>query len=183
LCFRPSVASRRSGSDVWLRVSLMCGAAALRQAPLRLPTAVDVTAVRSVAVLIGPSAAIVVTGPPAATPVLKVKARREAIPLEPAAEGIVAEAPSKMTTDPMAAVAMRRYHTSGHGRLQKATAAARPRMFLRIHLFFCDGRCRISWSPHYRELSLPRAVISDRLTASKLNPCLSRLSTACPREQ
>jgi hypothetical protein len=105
------------------------------------------------------------------------------IPLEPAAEGIVAEAASKMTTDPMAAVAMRRYHTSGHGRLQKATAAARPRMFLRIHLFFCDGRCRISWSPHYRELSLPRAVISDRLTASKLNPCLSRLSTACPREQ
>jgi hypothetical protein len=39
--------------------------------------------------------------------------------LEPAAEGIVAEAASKMTTDPMAAVAMRRYRTGGHGRRAK----------------------------------------------------------------
>jgi hypothetical protein len=103
----------------------MCGAAALRQAPLRLPTAVDVTAVGSVAVLIGPSAAIVVTSPPAATPIPKVKARREAMPLEPAAEGIVAEAASKMTTDPMAAAAMRRYRTGGHGRPAKGCGGSK----------------------------------------------------------
>ena len=37
------------------------------------------------------------------------------MPLEPATEGIVAEAAVKMTTDPLAAAARRRYRTGGHG--------------------------------------------------------------------
>jgi hypothetical protein len=71
--------------------------------------------VRSVAVLIGPSAAIVVTSPPAAAPAPKVKVRREAMPLEPVAEEIMAKG-ARMTTDPMAGVAVRRFRaSSGHG--------------------------------------------------------------------
>jgi hypothetical protein len=66
----------------------------------------------SVAVLIGPSAAIVVTSPPAAAQAPKVEVRRKAMPLEPVAKEIMAKG-ARMTADPMATVTVRRFRASG----------------------------------------------------------------------
>ena len=80
-----------------------------------LTAAENVTAVGSVAVLIGPSAAIVVTSPPAAAPVPKVEVRREATPLGPVGKEVMAYG-ARMTADPTAAVTVRRFRaSSGHG--------------------------------------------------------------------
>ena len=69
-----------------------------------------------VAVLVGPPAAIVITGPPAATPVPRLKARHEAMPLDSSPEGTVAEVAAKMTADPMSAAAIRRCRAGVHDR-------------------------------------------------------------------
>ena len=76
-------------------------------------TAVEnVTAVGSVAELKGPSAAIVVASPPAAAPSPKVNVRLEALPLVSMAEQTMTEA-VRITTDPMAAAAVRRFRACG----------------------------------------------------------------------
>ena len=77
-----------------------------------LTAAENVTGVGSVAVLIGPSAAIVVASPPTAAPLPKVKVRLEALPLVSMAEHTMAEA-VRITTDPMAAAAARRFRACG----------------------------------------------------------------------
>ena len=77
-----------------------------------LTAAENVTAVRSVAVLIGPSAAIVVASPPAAAPLPKVKARLETLPPVYMAEYTMAEA-MRIATAPMAAAAVRRFRLYG----------------------------------------------------------------------
>jgi hypothetical protein len=69
----------------------------------------NVTAVGSVAVLIGPSAAIVVASPPAAAPLPKVKVRLETLPLVYMAEHTMAEA-MRITTAP---IALRRFRLCG----------------------------------------------------------------------
>jgi hypothetical protein len=80
-----------------------------------LSAAEDVAAMGSVAVLIGPSAAIVVTSPPAAAQAPKVEVRRKVMPLGPVAEEVMAYG-ARMTADPMATVTVRRFRAiSGHG--------------------------------------------------------------------
>ncbi len=75
-----------------------------------LAAAENVTAVGSVAVLIGPSTAIVVARPPAAAPLPKVKAGLEMLPLVYMAQRTMAEA-MRITTAPIAAV--RRFRDYG----------------------------------------------------------------------
>jgi hypothetical protein len=77
-----------------------------------LTAAENVTAVGSVAVLIGPSAAIVIASPPAAAPLPRFKVLLEALPLVSMAEHTLAEA-VRITTDPMAAAAVRRFRVCG----------------------------------------------------------------------
>src|SRR4029077_6200250 len=81
-----------------------------------LTTAEDVAAVGSVAVLVGPPAAIVIAGPPAATPVPRFMAWRERMPLDPSPGDTVAEVAAKMNVDRMAAVAIRRCRAGVYGR-------------------------------------------------------------------
>ena len=81
-----------------------------------LTTAEDVAAVGSVAVLVGPPAAIVIAGPPAATPVPRFMAWRERMPLDPSPEDTVAEVAAKMNVDRMAAAAIRRCRVGVYGR-------------------------------------------------------------------
>jgi hypothetical protein len=77
-----------------------------------LTAAENVTAVGSVAVLIGPSAAIVIASPPAAAPLPRFKVLLEALPPVSMGEQTLAEA-VRITTDPMAAAAVRRLRVCG----------------------------------------------------------------------
>jgi hypothetical protein len=77
-----------------------------------LTAAENVTAVGSVAVLIGPSAAIVLASPPAAAPSPKVNVRLEAVPLVSMAEHTMAGT-VRIATDPKAAAAVRRFRVCG----------------------------------------------------------------------
>ena len=98
-----------------------------------LTAAENVTAVGSVAVLIGPSATIVVAGPPTAAPLPKVKVRLEALPLVSMAEHVEAV---RITTDPIAAAAVRRFRAcGGYNSRPKGYGTAKPKMTLRIRLF------------------------------------------------
>jgi hypothetical protein len=94
--------------------------------PRLLAAAENVTAVGSVAVLIGPSAAIVVASPPAAAPLPKVKARLEMLPLVYMAEHPMAEA-MRITTAPIAAAAVRRFRLYGaYGSRAKGYGDSKP---------------------------------------------------------
>ena len=96
-----------------------------------LTAAENVTAVGSVAVLIGPSAAIVVASPPAAAPLPKVKVRFETLPLVYMVEHTMAEA-MRITTAPIAAATVRRFRvcnaygsrTKGYGDSKTETVYA-----------------------------------------------------------
>jgi hypothetical protein len=113
--WRSSSVTWRSSMSQFFRHSIFANAAADKELPSSLSAAEDVAAMGSVAVLIAPSAAIVITSPPAAAPVPKIKVRREAMSLEPVAEVIMADG-ARMTTDPMAGVAVRRFRaSSGYG--------------------------------------------------------------------
>ena len=108
---------------------------------LRLPTAEDVTAVGSVAVLIGPSAAIVITSTPPAIPVRKLKARHEAMPLGPSPERTVARTAAKMTTDRMAAAAILRCRAGVHAHGAKGHGSGKAENVSSHSVCsFCDGR-------------------------------------------
>ena len=92
--------------------------------PRLLAAAENVTAVGSVAVLIGPSTAIVVASPPAAAPLPKVKVRLEMLPLVYMAEHPMAEA-MRITTAPIAAV--RRFRVCGaYGSRAKGYGDSKP---------------------------------------------------------
>jgi hypothetical protein len=77
-----------------------------------LTPAENVTAVGSVAVLISPSAAIVIASPPAAAPLPKVKFRLETLPLAYMVEHTMAEA-MRITTAPIVAATVRRFRVCG----------------------------------------------------------------------
>jgi hypothetical protein len=77
-----------------------------------LTAAENVTAVGSVAVLIGPSAAIVIASPPASAPLPKVKIRLETLALVSIAEHTMAET-VRITTDLTAAAALHRFRVCG----------------------------------------------------------------------
>jgi hypothetical protein len=107
----------------------------------------DVAAVGSVAVLISPSPAIVITSQPATAP--KIKVRRETMPSKAVAEDNMAE-DARMTTDPMAAVAVRRFRAgSGHGGRAKGYGGSKTENMLSHPVCsFSNGR-----APAAQELS------------------------------
>ncbi len=67
------ITSSASESELLGRAIGMIRSGLRHNNPLRLPTAEDVTAVGGVAVLVSPSAAIVITSPPAAIPIASLK--------------------------------------------------------------------------------------------------------------
>jgi hypothetical protein len=107
-----------------------------------LTAAENITAVRSVAVLIGPSTAIVVASPPAAAPLPKVKVRLEALPLVSMAKHTMAEA-VRITTDPMAAAAVRRFRVcdGGYGSRAKGNGDSKTERVFAHSFFFLKPAC------------------------------------------